>query len=113
MTATYTCSGFRPIKHGHEHIERDRRGEPTQYKEIDGAKDAAWLFANRLAKREFGRRGYCHHVRRDCVSTDGRSANFEAFIGVPAEGGGTNGHNTWLTVYMEPTAAPGSIAAWD
>jgi hypothetical protein len=110
---TYTCKGFRPIKAGHEHVEYDRRGEPSQYREINSAKDAAWLFANRLAKRELGKRGYCHHVRRDGVSTDGRYANFEAFIGVPAQGGGTDGHNVWLAVYVEPTATPGSLAAWD
>ena len=45
---TYTCKGYRPIKHGYEHIERDRNGEPSQYREINSAKDAAWLFANRL-----------------------------------------------------------------
>jgi hypothetical protein len=110
---TYTCKGYRPIKHGYEHIERDRNGEPSQYREINSAKDAAWLFANRLAKRELGKRGYCHHVRMDGASTDGRYANYQAFIGIPAQGGGTSGKNVWLSVYIEPTATPGSLAAWD
>ena len=109
---TYTCKGFRPIKHGHEHIEYDRHGEPSCHREIVSAKDAAWLFADRLAKRTHGKRGYCHHVRMDGASTDGRYANYEAFIGVPAQGGGTNGKNVWLSVSVEPTATPGSLAAW-
>jgi len=112
MTATYTCDGFKPIKQGHEHIEYDRRGEPSQYREINDARDAAWLFANRLAKREYGKRGYCHHVLMDCASTDGRYANYEAFIGVRVEGGATSGKNVWLAVYIEPAATPGNLQPW-
>jgi hypothetical protein len=112
MTTTYTSDGFRPIKQGHEHIERDRHGEISTYREVESARDAAWVFANRLAKRTFGSRGYCHHVRMDGASTDGRYANYEAFIGVPAQGGGTNGRNVWLSVYVEPSAEPGKLSEW-
>ena len=110
---TYTSKGFRPIKHGHEHIEYDRRGEPTMCHHVESAKEAAWLFANRLAKREYGKKGYCHHTRLDSASTDGRYGNYECFIGYRTEGGMTSGKNVHLSVYIEPQANPGNLAVWD
>ena len=49
--------------------------------------NAAEIFAARQARKLYGDRGYCHHVRLDCWTADGRSANAEAFIGVDADGG--------------------------
>lgn len=112
MTAIYTSQGFRKVRQGYEHIEHDRRGEPMQYRKINTARDAAWLFANRLAKREYGRKGYCHHARLDCASADGRYGHYECFIGVPAEGGGTTGKNIRLSVHIDPQAIPGVLRAW-
>jgi hypothetical protein len=91
---------MRPIKHGDEFIRRTRRGEIDYVNLIETGQDAAREFANRIARNKFGKRGYCHHVRLNCWTEDGRSGNYEAFIGVPAQGGGTNGHNIWLTVYV-------------
>ena len=77
---TYLCEGFRPAK-------------------AWDAKEAAEVFADRLARRWWGRSAFCHHVRRDSWSESGRRVTFEAFIGTPAEGGGCAGRNVWLTVY--------------
>jgi hypothetical protein len=66
-----------------------------------------------MARSEFGRgRGYCQHVRLDGVSADGRYANYEARIGRAAKGGGTYGHNIWLSVYSDPTEPPGCLGPW-
>jgi hypothetical protein len=54
-----------------------------------------------MARRAYGKRGYCHHVRLDTYTENGSSFNYEAFIGVdqPAKyGGGCSGRNIWLTV---------------
>ena len=100
---TWTCGKLKPITYG------DEIGDT----EILSAKDAAFAFADRLARREFGRsRGYCHHVRLDGVSTDGRYANYQAFIGRAAQGGGTYGHNIWIAVYSEPSEQPNSLGPW-
>src|SRR5262245_59607790 len=109
---TYKCDKMRPISHGAEFIRYDRHGEPTSHSVVESAKEAAHEFADRIARKVFGKRGYCHHVRLDGASTSGQYANYEAFIGVPAQGGGTNGHNIWLTVYVEPIAEPGRLGAW-
>jgi len=110
--STYHCDTMHPIKDGDEFIRYDRHGYPDSHRIVECAKDAAKEFAGRIARRQYGRRGYCHHVRLDGVSTDGRYANYEAFIGYPAQGGGTNGRNIWLAVHVKPTAEPGRIGPW-
>ena len=87
---TYTCDNFRPIKQG----APDRDGYP-----IENIGDAAKMFARRIARAEFGRRGRVHHVRRDGWSSDGRYARYEAFVGVPVKTGGMSGRNVRFTVY--------------
>lgn len=80
----FTCQGFRPV-------------------DAYNAAEAAEIFADRKAKREYGRSGYCHHVRLDCWAESGTYANYEAFIGKAVRGdpNTTSGHNVWLTVYAE------------
>lgn len=63
------------------------------------SREAAEIFANRAAKRIYGSRGYCHHVRNDCHSPDNRNNIYEAYIGVPVRGGGCSGTNIWLAVH--------------
>lgn len=98
MTATFTCDKFRPVKSGDE----VKRGDLID--EVESASDAARVFAHRMAQREYGKRGYCHHVRQDTryVERDGtvRYINYEAFIGRTVSGGMTSGHNVWLTVHI-------------
>lgn len=92
---TYTCGNFKSVRQGYEYESGGG------YWIVDSASDAARIFANRLARRQFGRKGYCHHVRLDSRREDGQMGIFEVFIGYPAEGGGTQGHNEWLNVYIE------------
>ena len=100
---TYSCDKMRPIKHGTEFTRRDRRGEIDSWRIVESIKDAAFMFADRIARKEYGRhRGYCHHVRCDGASTDGRYANYEAFIGHTVSGGMTSGRNIRLSVYIDP-----------
>ena len=69
---------------------------------IENAKDAAKVFADRYARRVYGKRGYCHHVRQDTHTEDGRLFRYEAFIGVQDRTcGGTSGRNIWLSVTVE------------
>ena len=79
-----------------------RQGAEVDGRYIESAKDAAKVFAGRYARRQYGKRGICHHVRLDTYVENGRSANYEAFIGVPdRQGGGITGQNIWLTVTVE------------
>ena len=94
MTTTYKSGiSHRSIKLGEKYI--DRSGYDLT---IESAEDAAKLFATRYARRVYGKRGMCHHVRQDSWREDGSQINYEAFVGVPCEGGGVSGKNIWLSV---------------
>lgn len=82
--ATYTADSFRNV-------------------EAENAREAALIFANRQARREFGKRGYCRSMRLDCWTEDGKSHTFEAFIGRDVERGTCAGRNEWI--YVRRTAA--------
>ena len=61
--------------------------------------DAAERVAATIARKWYGRRGYCHHVREDCRTMDGRETTFEAFIGYPSRSrDGCQGRNVWIYV---------------
>jgi hypothetical protein len=64
----------------------------------ESGKDAAMVFGDRLARREFGKRGSCINARLDSWDTDGQSGTFQLMIGLPAEGGGFDFRNEWITV---------------
>jgi hypothetical protein len=84
---TYHCPGFKPLK--------------DDGYEISSPREAAARFAERLARKIYGKAGYCHHTRLDTYTEDGRCHNYEAFIGkdLPRRyGGGCQGHNVWFTV---------------
>ena len=101
MTRYRTDLNSRTIQHGAEHIAGYFDKDMPNTVEVLCAEDAAGVFAHRAARRRFGKRGYCHHVREDLRREDGRWFNYEAFIGVDAEGGGTSGHNIRFTVHVE------------
>jgi hypothetical protein len=84
---TYHVDGFQPIRQS-EH--------PSG--EVQTVTDAARIFANRLARRTYGKRGYCYTVRADSWATDNSSHTFEAFIGRDVPNSGCEGHNEWLYV---------------
>ena len=60
--------------------------------------EAAEIFANRWARRQYGKRGFCYKARLDSWGGKGGFHNYECFVGVP-EGNGCTGRNIWLTVY--------------
>ncbi len=87
MIRKFVCSGFRGLK-------------------APSASYAAALFADRQARREYGRRGYCRAVRLDSWTENGKSHTFEAFIGRPVpRDNATRGRNVWLTVHEVAASA--------
>ena len=71
--------------------------DPATRIRAEDRRDAAEIVANRIARKWYGRRGYCHHVREDCRTMDGRQTTFEAFVGHPV-GDGCQGRNIWVYV---------------
>lgn len=59
---------------------------------------AGQVFAARLAKREFGRRGYVRTFRADCWTADYAAATFDAFLGVD--------HREFYDSHGRPTGEP-------
>jgi len=67
--------------------------------EAEGVQAAAEVFANRLAKRHYGRRGYCRTLRLDSWTQNQSSFTYQAFIGRSVgDGNTTAGHNIWLYI---------------
>lgn len=88
--ATYTCDNFKSVRTGEEH----------SYILIENGKDAARVFAQRLARKQYGKRGTVAAVRMDCYAENGSYANYEVFIGRSNDERGVTGHNEYLTVYV-------------
>lgn len=65
--------------------------------ETDTMSQAAQVFARRLARREFGRRGDVRVCNLDSYAADGSRAEYSAFIGL-TRGNTTTGHNVRFTV---------------
>ncbi len=76
--ATFQCNGFHPV-------------------EADSPTAAALIFAGRLARRRYSKKGYCRTVRLDYSTENGLGHQFEAFIDKdePNESGGLS---VWLYV---------------
>jgi hypothetical protein len=79
---TYSASGFHRVK-------------ATEMKE------AAEIFANRLARKQFGRSGYCRICRLNSWDEQGRFGHYDIFIGYNGERGTTIGHNELIIVHKE------------
>jgi hypothetical protein len=62
------------------------------------AREAAYIFANRMARRRYGDKGYCRTIRQDAFTHDGKSAHFEAVIGKGSSG---IAQSIWLYVFSE------------
>lgn len=79
---TFHADGFRPVV-------------------AESAAEAARIFANRQARRDYGRAGVHLALRLDSWTQNGRSHAFQVFIGkaLPREASGTvQGRNVWLHV---------------
>ena len=61
------------------------------------ASDAARIFAGRMARKEYGRRGYVRSMRLNSWAENGQSHTFEAFIGRDV-GNACSGRNEWVYV---------------
>lgn len=75
----WRCNDFRPVR-------------------AESASEAARCFADRLARRVWGKRGYMRTIRLDCWAENGRSYTFESFIGYSSGQGETTGRNEWIYV---------------
>lgn len=78
----YRCPGFRTVR-------------------AESARDAAEVFAGREARRQYGARGYCRTCCPGAHTPDGRTQEFNCFIGYATGMHETTGHNVTLTVYWE------------
>jgi len=65
----------------------------------DSAREAAEIFAARLARRAYGRRGYARTLNCTGWSQDGSFREFEAFLGYRTGPHETTGHNEYFTIH--------------
>jgi hypothetical protein len=72
--------------------------DPPRRVRAENRKDAAAIIADRIARRRYGSKGYCHHVRFDCHTMDGRQDAYEAFVGYSVQGSSCEGVNIWVYV---------------
>lgn len=72
----------------------EHTGEGPVVTRATSAKHAADI----IARREFGKRGFCRTIRLDSYTRDGSVHTYEAFIGRPVRGerGTTTGRNVWI-----------------
>lgn len=81
----YHCSGLRSIRE-------------SSVPEFDHPAD---MFARRLARRAFGRRGIVRTVVEDSWTENRELIEYAAFIGYPSGPNETTGHNVRFTVRIE------------
>jgi hypothetical protein len=61
--------------------------------------EAAMIFADRAARRKYGRAGYCRTCNQQCHAQDMSFAEYSAFIGSSTGRNETTGTNLQFTVY--------------
>jgi len=76
----YTCNGFKSVK-------------------VETMNEAAEIFANRAAKRKYGRSAYCRTCTMGSYAENGSLAEYSAFIGYTTGQNETSGNNINFTVY--------------
>jgi len=80
MKYKYTCNGFQSVT-------------------AESMSDSAYIFANRAARREYGKSGYARTCNLVSYAQDGSLAEFSALIGYTTGRNETTGHNINFTVY--------------
>jgi hypothetical protein len=75
----FTCSGYRSVT-------------------ADGLSEAAGIFANRMARRKFGKSGYARTCVQSAICMNGQYAEYGAFIGYTTGRNETTGQNVNFTV---------------
>jgi hypothetical protein len=76
----FTCNGFQSVT-------------------AENMSEAANIFANRAARRKYGKSGYARTCVQGSYAQDGRLAEYSAFIGYTTGRNETTGHNINFTVY--------------
>ena len=76
----YTSNGFKSVK-------------------AESMTEAANIFANRAARRKYGKSGYSRTCTMGSYAQDGSLAEFSAFIGYTTGQNETTGNNINFTVY--------------
>lgn len=79
-TCKYVSSGFRSVT-------------------TESIREAAEIFANRAARKSYGKRGYARTCNMSAHAQDMRLAEFSAFIGYTTGKNETTGHNINFTVH--------------
>lgn len=64
----------------------------------DSKSEAVGIFAARLARRKYGRRAYARTLNVNSWSQDGRTTEYQAFVGVRTGRNETTGSNIYFTV---------------
>jgi hypothetical protein len=83
----------------------------------ESPEEAARVIAERLARRSYGRRGYCRVLRLDSWTQDGSTHHYQAFVGRAVLGRGRRptgecaGHNEWVTVHRPVARQEGPLGA--
>jgi hypothetical protein len=70
--------------------------------EADSGPEAVRTFADRLARKMYGKRGTVGNIRQDSWNEAETSSTWEVFVGYPNDGGVT-GRNVWLYLEHAPT----------
>ena len=75
----YLCSGYRPVM-------------------AESMNEAAEIFAGRMARALYGRKGYARTCTKNSWSQDGTLGEYNAFIGYSTGQNETTGSNTYFSV---------------
>jgi hypothetical protein len=73
----------------------------------DSMRDAAEIFANRLARKAYGRSAYARTLNLNSWSQDNTVGEYEAFIGYRTGPHETTGHNERFTVTLAKAQGEG------
>ena len=79
----------------------------------DSAREAAEVFAGRLARRAYGRRGYARTLNCTAWSQDNTITEWQAFIGYRSGPSETTGSNEYFTIHSEPATTMATITLHD
>lgn len=80
-------------------LERYRNRE--EYYPSDGISEIVNEAADIVARREYGKTGFCRICNLDSWREDGTYAVYQCFIGYPVGDGATSGKNIWV-YWREP-----------
>lgn len=83
-------------KGGPVRIPLERYRNLEDYYPSDRITDIVGEAADIVARREYGRTGFCRICNLDSWSPDGSLSTYQCFIGYPNRHGGFGGKNIWV-----------------